>query len=183
MLIRCTEGGLHLRVVTLNRKLIEIKIGKDRENVSHVFQNCCGREVINVTDWKRSNYFMKKKKKADNFSHWDELHCCWHAAYLTMQSCMILFQSSPVTIRKRTVIALPAVEKLACLRWGGDGKTWWCCKAALYCVPDTQPAWKSSLNKKQKTKKKRSGKKPPKNYRLMFSPYLTVPKSTTPANA
>lgn len=39
------------------------------------------------------------------------------AAHLTMQSCMILFQSSPVTMRKRTVMALPAVEKLACLRW------------------------------------------------------------------
>ena len=33
----------------------------------------------------------------------------------TMQSCMILFQSSPVTIRNSTVMALPAVEKLACL--------------------------------------------------------------------
>lgn len=41
--------------------------------------------------------------------------CGGCAAHLTMQSCMILFQSSPVTIRKRTVIALPAVEKLACL--------------------------------------------------------------------
>lgn len=37
-------------------------------------------------------------------------------ALLTMQSCMILFQSSPVTMRKRTAIALPAVEKLACLQ-------------------------------------------------------------------
>ena len=34
---------------------------------------------------------------------------------VTMQSCMILFQSSPVTMRNSTVMALPAVEKLACL--------------------------------------------------------------------
>lgn len=33
----------------------------------------------------------------------------------TMQSCIILFQSSPVTILKSTVIALPADEKFACL--------------------------------------------------------------------
>ena len=42
--------------------------------------------------------------------------CAGRAARLTIQSCMILFQSSPVTMRKRTVMALPAVEKLACLR-------------------------------------------------------------------
>lgn len=33
----------------------------------------------------------------------------------TIQSCIILFQSSPVTIRNSTVIALPAEEKFACL--------------------------------------------------------------------
>jgi len=32
-----------------------------------------------------------------------------------MQSCMILFQSSPVTIRNRTVTAFGAVAKLACM--------------------------------------------------------------------
>lgn len=33
----------------------------------------------------------------------------------TIQSCIILFQSSPVTIRNSTVMALPAEEKFACL--------------------------------------------------------------------
>lgn len=78
------------------------------------------------------------------FSYCDESHCCharyklWvdkQAAHLTMQSCMILFQSSPVTIRKRTVMALPAVEKLACLQ-RGDGKA---DDAPLYHVPETLP--------------------------------------------
>lgn len=36
----------------------------------------------------------------------------------TIQSCIILFQSSPVTIRNSTVIALPAEEKFACLIQG-----------------------------------------------------------------
>lgn len=40
---------------------------------------------------------------------------------LTMQSCMILFQSSPVTIRNSTVMAFPAVEKFACL-WAKEEK-------------------------------------------------------------
>lgn len=34
---------------------------------------------------------------------------------LTIQSCIILFQSSPVTILNSTVMALPADEKFACL--------------------------------------------------------------------
>ena len=35
---------------------------------------------------------------------------------LTIQSCMILFQSSPVTIRKSRTTAFNAVWKLACLK-------------------------------------------------------------------
>lgn len=65
--------------------------------------------------------------------------CVGCAAHLTMQSCMILFQSSPVTIRKRTVIALPAVEKLACLQLGTE-RDIELHKSVFYCVHCIQPA-------------------------------------------
>lgn len=42
---------------------------------------------------------------------WAHRDNCW----LTMQSCIILFQSSPVTMRNSTTMAFPAVEKFACL--------------------------------------------------------------------
>lgn len=65
--------------------------------------------------------------------------CAGPSANLTMQSCMILFQSSPVTIRKRTVIALPAVEKLACLGLGETDRIRQLCKDVFYCLNCIQP--------------------------------------------
>lgn len=67
-------------------------------------------------------------------SHLSMGKCTGPAAHLTMQSCMILFQSSPVTIRKRTVIAFPAVEKLACLRLKEIDTLTQLCKELLYCT-------------------------------------------------
>lgn len=72
-------------------------------------------------------------------SHLSMGKCTVPAAHLTMQSCMILFQSSPVTIRKRTVIALPAVEKLACLRLKEIDTLTQLCKELLYCTRCLHP--------------------------------------------
>lgn len=69
------------------------------------------------------------------------------AAHLTMQSCMILFQSSPVTIRKRTVIALPAVEKLACLRLGKTDRFRKLHGDVFYRIYSIRPAGLISENK------------------------------------
>ena len=75
--------------------------------------------------------------------------CVGPAAHLTMQSCMILFQSSPVTIRKRTVIALPAVEKLACLRLEETDRMRQLHQDVFYCDSCIQPAVIISRNKQQ----------------------------------
>lgn len=86
---------------------------------------------------------------SETTSHLSMGKCTGPAAHLTMQSCMILFQSSPVTIRKRTVIALPAVEKLACLRLKEIDTLTQLCKELLYCTRCLHPVLiieKNSIN-------------------------------------
>ena len=76
--------------------------------------------VISVTLWahrlKKGPYFTFTA----NVSYYHHFFSSWRAIMpltnvITMQSCMILFQSSPVTMRNSKTMAFSAVWKLACL--------------------------------------------------------------------